>query len=410
MIHMRSFSKFEENNLKFLTQKNIEHTLVQITETGYKKSILDATDPMRQYFKTVGMHDYDLQSQGQENKVFQPTTILDETSMYPTSTSLYRPETKKGDPRIWTNSLKKYCVPNDILLMLYHKEKLYVVNLTQVNIEEAFNSVIITPIKELIKEVNSEAMNAANELTGLLRDIAKEWHPAEVLADTGIGRAVETLLGIGMNCSKQADYKGIELKSYREKRPRVRATLFTQVPDWKNSRLKSAKEIVAKYGYLRPNNEGKMIKTYQNTLSCAAPNAQNLGMTLYSKDEVLAIEEKRAKVDKDVIKYQKAADVALWQLPALHQRLLEKHHETFWIEVESRVDGNRELFRPTIVEHTKNPVVSQFDTLLDAGYITVDLLLSRPSGNGDTISFKMNKGARSMLFPESEQINLRQQL
>lgn len=209
MIHMRSFSKFEENNLKFLTQKNIEHTLVQITETGYKKSILDATDPMRQYFKTVGMHDYALQSQGQENKVFQPTTILDGTSMYPTSTSLYRPETKKGDPRIWTNSLKKYCVPNDILLMLYHKEKLYVVNLTQVNIEEAFNSVIITPIKELIKEVNSEAMNAANELTGLLRDIAKEWHPADVLADTGIGRAVETLLGIGMNCSKQPDYKTV---------------------------------------------------------------------------------------------------------------------------------------------------------------------------------------------------------
>lgn len=60
MIRMRSFNKFEENNLKFLTQKNIEYTLVQITETGYKKSILDATDPMRQYFKTVGMHDYSL--------------------------------------------------------------------------------------------------------------------------------------------------------------------------------------------------------------------------------------------------------------------------------------------------------------------------------------------------------------
>ncbi len=41
MIHMWSFNKFEENNLKFLTQKNIEYTIVQITETGYKKSILD---------------------------------------------------------------------------------------------------------------------------------------------------------------------------------------------------------------------------------------------------------------------------------------------------------------------------------------------------------------------------------
>ena len=408
MIHMRSFNKFEESNLKFLTQKNIEYTLVQITETGYRKSILDATDPMRQYFKTVGMHDYSRQLQGQENKVILSTTILDATSMYPTSTSLYRPETKKGDPRIWTNNLKKHCVPNDILLMLYYHEELYVVNLTQVDIEKACNLSINTPLKDLIRDVNAEAMSVANELTGLLRDIANEWHPAEVLADTGVGRAIETILGIEMNSSKQPDYKGIELKSYREKRPGVRAVLFSQVPDWNNSRMKSAKEIVARYGYMRPNKAGQMVMTYQNTLSCAAPNSQNLGMTLYPTDKILAIEEKKADIARgNIIKYQKAADVALWQLPILHQRLLEKHHETFWIEVESRVEGNREFFRPVLVEHTKNPVVSQFDTLLDAGYITVDLLLSRPSGNGDTISFKMNKRARPMLFPESEQINLR---
>ena len=408
MIHMRSFNKFEENNLKFLTQKNIEYTLVQITETGYKKSILDATDTMRQYFKTVGMHDYSLQPQGQDNKVIQSTTILDEISMYPTSTSLYRPETKKGDPRVWTNNLKRHCLPNDILLMLYYKEKLYVVNLTQVDIEKTCNSVIITPLKDLIKDVNAEAMSVANELTDLLRDVAKEWHPAEVLADTGVGRAIENILGIEMNNSKQPDYKGIELKSYREKRPGVRAVLFSQVPDWKNSRMKSAKEIVAQYGYMKPNDAGQMVKTYQNTLTCAAPNSQNLGMTLYLTDEILAIEEKKAKMGiNNITTYLKVTDVALWQLPILHQRLLEKHHETFWIEVESRVDGNQELFRPTLVEHTKNPVVSQFDNLLDAGYITVDLLLSRPSGNGDTISFKMNKKAIPMLFPESEQINLR---
>lgn len=405
---MRPFNEFEENNLKFLTQKNIEHTLVQITETGYNKSILDATDPMRQYFKTVGMHDYSLQPQGQDYKVVMPTNILDAASMYPTSTSLYRPETKKGDPRIWTNNLKKYCIPNDILLMLYHKEKIYVVNLTHVNIEKAYNSVIDTPLKALIRDINTEAMSVANELISLLRDVAKEWHPAEVLADTGVGRAIETLLGIEMNSSRQPDYKGIELKSYREKRPGVRAALFTQVPDWANSQMKSAKEIVAKYGYMRPNKEGQMVKTYQNTISCTAPNAQSLGMTLYPMDEILAIEEKKAKMDKDaVIKFLKTADVALWQLPALHQRLLEKHHETFWIEVESRTDGGRELFRPILIEHTKNPVISQFDNLLEAGYITVDLLLSRPSGNGDTISFKMNKRARPLLFPESEKICLR---
>lgn len=57
MIHMRAFNKFELNNLAYLTSQSIEYTLVQITATGYKKSILDATEPMRQYFKDRGMHD-----------------------------------------------------------------------------------------------------------------------------------------------------------------------------------------------------------------------------------------------------------------------------------------------------------------------------------------------------------------
>lgn len=407
MIHMRNFNEFEVRNITFLTQKNIEYTLVQITETGFKKSILDATEPMRQYFKDCGMHDYSVQLQGQGHKVLQPTAILDEASIFTTSTSLYRPETKKGDPRIWTFNLKKYCSPNDILLMMFHNKCLYVVNLSRVNIEHVYNSSILTPLKELITNVNSVAMSIANELTNNLKDIAKGWHQADVLADTGVGRAIERILGIEMNSSKLPDYKGIELKSFRDKRPGVRSTLFCQVPDWKNSHLKSAKDIVAKYGYLRLNKNGEQALTYRNTLNCVIPNSQNLGLTLYPIDKRLAIEEKKGVVDKQKMKYLKVADVALWQLPTLHDRLLEKHHETFWIEVESKVEGGEELFRPTLVEHTKNPVVSQFDTLLDTGYITVDLLLSRSGGHGDTIAFKIKKQAMPMLFPESEQISLR---
>lgn len=36
-------------------------------------------------------------------------------------------------------------------------------------------------------------------------------------ADTAIGRTLETLLGININSSKQPDYKGIELKAFRDK-------------------------------------------------------------------------------------------------------------------------------------------------------------------------------------------------
>lgn len=399
---MRRFNSFEEKNLTFLTQKSIEFTLVQITATGFKKSILDATEPMRQYFKEVGMHDYELQSQGQEYKVTQQSFILDEANKYPTTTSLYRPETKKGDPRIWPSKVTKYCTPDDILMMLYHSGNLYIVNLTIVDIKKACSSTISTPLKDLISAFNNEVMSISYELTELIRDISKEWHPSAVLADTGIGRAVETLLGIDMNCSKKPDYKGIELKSFRDQRPGVRSTLFTQVPDWANSKMKSAKEIVQKYGYYR----GDSL-TYQNTLRSTVPNSQNLGLTLYQIKQVLSIEEKK-RIDKNgLVGYSKVDDVALWQLSKLHERLKEKHHETFWIEVESKIEKGVEYFRPILIEHTKNPVISQFDNLLDTGYITVDLLLCRPSGNGDTIAFKMNKKARPMLFPESEQIILK---
>ncbi len=94
-------------------------------------------------------------------------------------------------------------------------------------------------------------------------------------------------------------------------------------------------------------------------------------------------------------------DIAVWRLMKLHQRLLTKHKETFWIEVENKIVDNKELFRYKEIEHTKNPNAGQFDTLLEQNIITVDLLLCRPSGNGDTYSFKIKKKGMPLLFPQS---------
>ena len=86
---------------------------------------------MRQYFKDKGMHNYENQDQGQIYKVVLDSCILDESSAFQTNVSLYRPETKKGDPRIWVSKLTKYCEPDDILMMIYYSKKLFVVNLTK---------------------------------------------------------------------------------------------------------------------------------------------------------------------------------------------------------------------------------------------------------------------------------------
>ena len=125
-------------------------------------------------------------------------------------------------------------------------------------------------------------------------------------------------------------------------------------------------------------------------------------------DNLLEIEEDR-KIDVDTFK--KVADVAVWRLQTLHQCLLTKHHETFWIEVDTRKgDAGQEQFRFNKIEHTRNPNVSQFDILLEQSMITVDLLLGRPkvdvaTGNpkkgGDAVSFKIKKSAAGLLFPQS---------
>ena len=396
MIHMREFNAFEAKNVKFLVNKQIEYATIQITQTGYKKGILDTTVPVRAYFLEKGVHDFEKQPKGQENKKIVNSYILIDTAIKETQTSLYRPETKDGDPRMWVYKLKDYVNPNDIFAIIVYMDSLYVINLTQIDIEKAYNSALVNPIKDLIISLYGIATTISDELLGLIKDRMSDWIPTTVLADTGIGREVEYQLGIKMNDSKEPDYKGIELKSKRTK-SNTKGALFTNSPDWNLSKYKSGKEIADKYGYLRP---GLIKNTLQVTVDTLRPNRQGLGLNINWKDEWLEMNH-YAKTALENGKYVKLDDVSVWTLLKLHERLAEKHHETFWIDAESRIRNNTEEFRVMSIEHTKNPLLPQFDVLLEQGKIKLDLMLSRPSGRGDTYSFKMDKKFRPLLFPES---------
>lgn len=400
---MRPYNAFETNNVKFMVDKQVEFATIQITDTGLKKSILDATAPVRAYFKEKGVHDYDLQLQGPEHKRVIDTYILTEGSHHLTKTSLYRPVTKKGDPRLWVNKVRdvEFFRADDIFAVIAYKGFLYAVNLSTVNIPKVCQSPIDTPLKDLILEISKVKTSVSDELLGLIRDRMTDWMPAEIFADTGIGRTVETVLGIEMNASQAPDYKGIELKSHREA-SRVRNTLFTQSPEWEISKLKSGREIVDKYGYIP---EGYDHKTLHVTLSANRPNPQGLGLLVQPQMGRLEADEFSLLPMEDG-SFGKIEDVAAWQLINLHERLLTKHRETFWIDAETKVDYGREYFRCTEILHTKNPIPSQFDVLLDQGQITVDFLICRRSG-GDTYSFKIKSAARSLLFPENNTYNLR---
>lgn len=88
------------------------------TPTGYGKSIMDATSPVRQLLKDAGLHDYASQRQGPENKVQIKSYFVSDDELIESKASLYRPQTKQGDPRIWFADLRRYCSPCNLLAII----------------------------------------------------------------------------------------------------------------------------------------------------------------------------------------------------------------------------------------------------------------------------------------------------
>jgi hypothetical protein len=392
---MRQLTTIELTRIQLLTENSVEFTLIEPTETALKKSIMDATGSVRLYLKNQNVHDYDLQGKGATiNGVSKPTKIVLEDEFLDTTTSLYRPETKDGDPRIWVYKLKPYANANDILAIINFQDVLYVVNVTQLDFESLIKGDNINPLKELVAQINSDSNEVADELLSLLRDIANRgFVPGLLQADTSIGRTLETLLGIDINSSRKPDYKGIELKSFRDSRTN-RKTLFAQVPDWSASKFKSSTEILDNFGYDR----GDDFKLYC-TVSAITRNSQGLKLNMQSDIRYLFENSDKATI----------GDFVAWSTETLHKRLLEKHNETFWIAADTQVIDNVEHFQFKKVEHTKKPIVSQFDILVEQGIITLDHLIKRNS-SGRVVEkgplFKIKPNALNLLFPPSETYNL----
>jgi MvaI/BcnI restriction endonuclease family len=387
---MRVLTNQEELKLKILTENSVSLTLIEPTENGLKKSIMDATGSVRNYLRTNNFHDYNLQLQGPENKIIIEAIIYDKDSVSKSKTSLYRPKTKKGDPRIWFTGLTKHAKPNDIFALICFEEKIHILNLTQLPIDQLINSITTNPLKELIEEINYIENAISKELLNLLVNLAKRGPiPSMVNADTSVGRTLETALGIDINSSKLPDYKGIELKSFRAKKGN-RKNLFAQVPDWKLSKFKSSAEILDAFGYWREED----FKLYC-TVSGITTNSQ--GLSLKVNAEINHLIETSNKIE--------IGDFVVWTLDKLHQRLLEKHKETFWVSAESIYDDGKEYFQYKMVEHTRKPIVSQFDILLEQGVITLDHLIKRNS-KGKVVEkgpfFKIKPNSLNLLFPASK--------
>lgn len=366
-MNTRPLTDSESANLTSLNEAGIKSVPLFVTETGLGKSIFDATEPMRTLFVEQSFHDYAQQDQGTSSKILRTACIHEELTTRRVPVSLYRPSTKKGDPRFWIYEFQRYAVHDDIVAIFILGDQLHAINLTTTNVANAAPG---SELDTFLARLRMSSYSVANELLQMLKDVASKGPiPATCAGSTSVGRSVESALGIKANSNRDPDYKGIELKSGRSQltgRP-TRATLFACVPDWDISQLKSSYEILQRFGYYR----GTTFKLYC-TISTKGPNAQGLQLSIDEATRWL----------KEISAKSQPPDVAVWRLSKLEQRLSEKHRETFWIKVTPEKIHGQEWFHLHSITHTRSPNIPQLQRMLSDGTVTLDHLIKKVSSTG----------------------------
>jgi hypothetical protein len=390
--------------LRYFTKRGLEVGLLVPTGTGMGKGIMDATGNIRDFLRNSGLHDYDTQPQGTAHKRKIPTRLVTSSGIVGTTTSLYRPVTKHGDPRLWIYGLAQHAEPGNVLVLIASgTDELLVINASnsglvpgvdppansRLEIRDATGVDIDALLAPLIVSSNEIAI----ELLGLMQAIAGNWHKGipGVRRDTEVGRLLEELLGIRANSSRSPDYKGIEIKAGRS-RSTTRQSLFAKVPDWSISHLKSSAAILDAFGYQRGDHHARQLRC---TVSSKKANTQGLFLALNNEQNQLLEASNKPQMPK----------VVVWRIQDLKDALQKKHPETFWVTASSRRSGESEEFRYDHVLHTKKPMVNALPALLDAGVVTVDHLITR-SLKGHVKEqgplFKIWRRDMDLLFPPGD--------
>ena len=373
------------------------------TPTGYRKSIMDATGPVRELLKNSNVHDYEFQRQGQEAKVLLESYFVYPDRLQETLASVYRPLTKKGDPRIWFSKLTQYCKPCNLLALVIVDHRIYVINLSDISIASSLKSRgFVYDI--LLESVYQDGLIVRELLNKIQLIHNKGFIPSITCGDPGVGDTLEHALGIRRNNLRTPDYKGIELKATRLSRNGIvrqstKSTLFTKVPD----EGMTYRQIVDAYGKIQIP-KGDIIARLQlyDTLKVSRPNAYNLILEVGSDHDVLKIIYQDAQLRKYV---------SAWHISALAQTLLTKHHETFWVKAVSETRSGIEYFRYDKIIHTKNPNTTLIAPLLETDKITVDLAAHyEPNGKwrDHGMLFKMKPQDLPMLLGDSIEYDLTQ--
>lgn len=367
-----------------------DSVVLLLTETMLAKSIIDASAPVREMLKRTGIHDFELQGQGPDAKSIIAAVIFSFRDGVATTldsqASLYRPNTKDGDPRFWLYELGSHAsTGNTLAIGVAGDRTIVAVNLSAAQSEAEWLAVEaeFAPLGVAEDQPGNPPLD---RLIAKLTDIAHAGPtPADGHGDTAVGRTMETALGISINSSKDPDWEGVIELKFGRPRPAQRRTMFAKVPNWKLSTLQSSREILERFGYERDG----VFRLYVEV--GAKPNSR--GLMLRADEKAGLIRESSTLPD--------VPEVAVWQLADLQRAMLNKHQQTCWIVCEESERAGITYFQPTEVQYTRAPRVDLIPLLIEAGEMTLDHLIKEKDGavREKGPLWKISKAASPQLLP-----------
>lgn len=365
------------------------YTIIRMTDTMLKKAIIDASQPVREILHEGNILNFKEINQGPEYKVMQKGIWIGK-EIFEIDVSLYRPNTKQGDPRFWIYGLNKLVNPSDLLYITVYDEQLVFISLKKDDFDLELiknhlhinqNDLIKSEIIDLLSQVKSR---------GFIESVSPEKSNPKDVGDT-----FEMAVGIDPNSDIKADYKGsIELKTKRSS-GKTKDTLFSMVPDWSSSLVKSSSEMIRSFGYESTRHSGFMdlYVTVSNK-----PNRQGL---------YLQVDDENEKLYQRFVN-EKGEDIVLcvWNFADIKRRLEGKHPSTLWIIAdEEKINGKYHFhFNKAVLTHT--PIFSSFLLLISQGILTYDWRgRVKPDGTGYKDKghcFRIQPKYRDLLFASSE--------
>src|SRR5690554_6893059 len=379
--------------LSRFAKHSIDVGLLVPTETAIYKSIIDAHGQFREFLERNDIHCYDSQGQGQAAKKNVDAYFVYDDHVRKTTASLYRPETKLGDPRVWFYGLKDYASACNLIACIWYKDVLFLVNASRPTYLDFFFS-SDSPISELLALDPIVFNEVGSELLDKLKGISRKGFIQSIKSgDTGIGMTLEAELGLAPNSSRKPDYKGIEIKASRRRPGKVnRMTLFSKVPDWKNSPVRNAVSLLKKRGEADKNGR---LNLY-HTVSALSVNSFGLRFEVDEERQTL----RQVYVGKDgAVEHDTS-----WSLVELRRSLSEKHPDTFWVKALCRKEGEQEFFHFCEAVYTRRPRVEHLGALIEAGVVTMDYTMhlkdTGTSVRDHGYLFKVLPSNLDAIFPE----------